>query len=188
MILPTTAPVSLYSDVWKRPTCIWIQVVWRPDQLGSDKEETFNTLSLRQNGRHFADSIFKCIFLNENMKILIKMSLKFISMGPINNIPALVQTMARCRKGDKPLSETMLNVVLVCWRIHTSLGLNEAPSHYMNQCGLITGKVQCLHLRIISWEIPQPLVRKFSLKITHRKCLQNLSGTNLMLCPDLSKG
>ena len=28
---------------------------------------TFNTLRPRQNGRHFADYILKCIFLNENV-------------------------------------------------------------------------------------------------------------------------
>ena len=65
------------------------------------------TLRPRQNGRHFAD-IFKCIFLNENVWILIKISLKFVPQGPINNIPALVQIMAWCRPGDKPLSEPML--------------------------------------------------------------------------------
>ena len=27
----------------------------------------FNTLSLRQNGRHFPEDIFKCIFMNENV-------------------------------------------------------------------------------------------------------------------------
>ena len=32
-------------------------------------------------------------------------SLKFVPKGPINNIPALVQIMAWCRPGDKPLSE-----------------------------------------------------------------------------------
>ena len=63
---------------------------------------------LRQNGRHFADDIFKCIFLNENVLISIKISLKFIPKGPINNIPALVQIMAWRRPGDKPLSEPMM--------------------------------------------------------------------------------
>ena len=37
----------------------------------------------------FADDIFKLIFLNKNCCILIKISLKFVSKGPINNIPAL---------------------------------------------------------------------------------------------------
>ena len=49
-----------------------------------------NTLRPRQNGRHFADDIFKCIFLIENVWIPIKISLKFVPRGPINNIPALV--------------------------------------------------------------------------------------------------
>ena len=49
-----------------------------------------NTLRPKQNGRHFADDIFKCIFLNENVRISIKISLKFVPQGPINNIPALV--------------------------------------------------------------------------------------------------
>ena len=52
-----------------------------------------NTLRPRQNGHHFADDIFKCIFLNENVWILIKISLKFVPKGPINNIPSLVQIM-----------------------------------------------------------------------------------------------
>ena len=49
-----------------------------------------NTLRPRQNGLHFADDIFKRIFLNENIWIPIKISLKFVSKGSINNIPALV--------------------------------------------------------------------------------------------------
>ena len=67
-----------------------------------------NTLRPWQHGRHFADDIFKCIFLNENVWIPIKISLKFVSKGPIHNIPALVQIMAWRRPGDKPLSEPMM--------------------------------------------------------------------------------
>ena len=69
---------------------------------------TLNTLRPRQNGRHFPDDIFKCVFLNENLYILIKISPKFVPKGPINNIPALVQMMAWRRPGDKPLSEPMM--------------------------------------------------------------------------------
>ena len=67
-----------------------------------------NTLRSRQNGRHFADDTFKLIFVNENVRILIKISLKFVPYGPINNIPELVQIMAWRRPGDKPLSEPMM--------------------------------------------------------------------------------
>ena len=54
----------------------------------------FNTLRPRQNRRRFADDTFKRIFLNENVRISIKISLKFVPKGPINNNPALVQIMA----------------------------------------------------------------------------------------------
>ena len=65
-----------------------------------------NTLRPRQNGRHFADDTFKRFFLN--VWILIKIPLKFVPKGPINNIPALVKIMAWRRPGDKPLSEPMM--------------------------------------------------------------------------------
>ena len=67
-----------------------------------------NTLRPRQNGRHFADDIFKCVFLNENVWIPIKITLKFVPQGPINNTLALVQIMAWRRPGDKPLSGPMM--------------------------------------------------------------------------------
>ena len=38
----------------------------------------------------FQMTFFKCIFLNENVLIAIKISLKFVPKGQINNIPALV--------------------------------------------------------------------------------------------------
>ena len=67
-----------------------------------------NTLRPRQNGRHFADDTFKRIFMNENARISINISLKFVPKGLINNIPTLVQIMAWRRPGDKPLSEPMM--------------------------------------------------------------------------------
>ena len=82
----------------------------------------FNTLRPGQNGRHFADDIFKCTFLNENVWIPIKISLKFVPEGPINIIPALVQIMTWRRPGVKPLSESlMVRLPTHIW----SLGLNE---------------------------------------------------------------
>ena len=60
------------------------------------------TQRVGQNGRHFADNIFKCIFLNEDVGISIKISLKFVPKDLINNIPALVQIMAWRRTAMKP--------------------------------------------------------------------------------------
>ena len=73
---------------------------------------SLNTLRPRQNGHHFRDDIFKCIFLNENAWISIKISLKFVPKVQINIIPALVQIMAWRRPGDKPLSEPMMDNLL----------------------------------------------------------------------------
>ena len=62
----------------------------------------------RGNSRYFADDILKCVIWNENVWIWVKISLKFVPLGPINNIPALVQIMAWRRPGDKRLSEPMM--------------------------------------------------------------------------------
>ena len=87
-----------------------------------------NTLRPGRNEQHFTDNIFKRIFFNENVWISIKISLKFVPKGPINNIPALVQIMAWRRSGDKPLSEAMMVSLTthICitrpqWVKHTNL-------------------------------------------------------------------
>ena len=82
-------------------------VVWKMSAILS-RPQCVNTLRPRQIGRHLADNIFKCIFLNEDGWIPIKISLKFVPKGRINNTPALIQIMAWCRPGDKPLSEPMM--------------------------------------------------------------------------------
>ena len=50
-----------------------------------------NSLRPRYNGWNFQDNIFKRIFLNENIWIVTKISLKFVAKDLINNIAALVQ-------------------------------------------------------------------------------------------------
>ena len=74
----------------------------------TEHAEPINTLRPRQNGHHFPDDISKGIFLNENVWISIKITLKYVLKGPINNIPALDQIVAWRRPGDKPLSEPMV--------------------------------------------------------------------------------
>ena len=81
-------------------------------------ETAFNTLRLRQNGQHLPKDIYKCIFLNENVRISsiflnenvrisIDISLKFAPKCLINKILALVLIMAWHRLGNKQLSEPM---------------------------------------------------------------------------------
>ena len=52
-----------------------------------------------QNGRHFADDIFKCFFMNEKFEVC---------SGSNDNTSALVQVRAWRRTGDKLLPEPML--------------------------------------------------------------------------------
>ena len=85
--------------------CIWKYHLWNGVH--------FVSTWLTRWGRDKMDALsqtpfFKCIFVNENVWIPIKISLKFVSKGPINNIPPLVQIMAWRRPGDKPLSEPMM--------------------------------------------------------------------------------
>ena len=83
--------ICLLLPVFIRPPLItwYTRCFWLANMFG------FNTLSLRQNGRHFVD-IFKHIFLNENVWIFIKVLTKTL---------ALVRTMAWRRKDHRPLSE-----------------------------------------------------------------------------------
>ena len=71
-----------------------------------------------QNGRHFTDDIFRCVFVTEKFCILIKISLKFVPRGPNDNNPALVKIMAWRGIGDKPLSEPMLNQFIDAYMWH----------------------------------------------------------------------
>ena len=89
------------SAIFSQPQCVKIPATTPRGQL-------VNTLKPRQNGRRFADNTFKRIFLNEYVKSLIEISLKFVPKGLININPALVQIMAWRRSGDKPLSEPMM--------------------------------------------------------------------------------
>ena len=92
-------------------------MTWRRDEqrhpfYWPGRPGIFRSFRPRQNGRQFPDDIFKCIFFNENMKLSIKISLKFVPKGPISNIPALVKIMALRRSGDKPLLELMMVILL----------------------------------------------------------------------------
>ena len=63
-----------------------------------------------QNGPSLADVIFKCIFLNEKFCSLICILLQFVSNGPMDNKPALVQVMVWRRTGERLLPEPLLTL------------------------------------------------------------------------------
>ena len=64
--------------------------------------------TIERHGLVFLVLTQECISLNENFWILNKISLKYVPSGPIGNMAALVQIMARQRKVDKPLSESTM--------------------------------------------------------------------------------
>ena len=84
------------------------------------RRRTFNSSLPGQNGRHFADDIFKCIFLNEKLCILTRTSPKFVPEGPVDNTSASVHVMAWRRTGDKPLHEPMLTQFTDAYMRHSS--------------------------------------------------------------------
>ena len=101
-----------YGSVWEVNSALFIITYKHTDasytQNSKGQVNICNTMRPIQNCGHFADGIFKCIFLNENAWI----SLKFVPNVRINNIPALVQIMAWCWPGEKPLSGPLMDSLL----------------------------------------------------------------------------
>ena len=81
-------------------------------------DEVFNSSLHEQNGCHFPDDIFRCIFANEKLCISIQISLKFIPKGTIDNKSALVQVMAWHPTGDNALPEPMLTQFIDTYMWH----------------------------------------------------------------------
>ena len=80
-------------------------------------------------GRSKTDTIsqttFWSAFFNENVWILLRISLKFVSNVRINIIPALDQMMVWCRPRDKPLSEPMMVSLLTHICVNRPQWVNE---------------------------------------------------------------
>ena len=167
-VLISILKILISKEMWKKllvqtqSCCPWMEGL----------ASVFNKLRLGQNVHHFPDNIFKCIFLNENIWISIKISLKFVLKSPNDDIPALVQIMARHRPGDKPLSEPMMvsllthilnephtfrfnslwpsDAILTAFKILALVQVMACcltvSSHYLDQCWLI--------IIYILWHLP----------------------------------
>ena len=66
----------------------------------------------------------------------IKISLKFVPMAPFNNTPALIQIMAWCRLGDKPLSEPTMVCLMthICVTRPQLVNADAAGDRYTHEC------------------------------------------------------
>ena len=84
----------------------------------TDTMKLVNTLRLKQDGHPFPDDNFKCIFLNENIWILIKISLMLLPVVKLtNSSTGLDNGLAT----NHYLNQWWLGN----WHIYTSLGPNE---------------------------------------------------------------
>ena len=72
------------------------------------RHKPIKTQKHKQSGHSFANNIFKFIIFDENYSIFALILLSFATKGSIYNKSALVQVLAWCRTGAKPLPEPML--------------------------------------------------------------------------------
>ena len=86
--------------------------------MGLFKPQWVNSSPCGQNGRHFADDTFKHIFMNENLCIFIRITLKFVPKGLIDNKSVLVQVMACRLLGAKPLPKPMTTQFIDAYMLH----------------------------------------------------------------------
>ena len=77
-------------------------------------------------------------FLNENVRISIKISLKLVPEGLINNISALVLIMAWRRPGEKPLSEPMMVRSLTHICVTRPPWVKSKREMWHSPCGLLS--------------------------------------------------
>ena len=80
-----------------------------------------------QNGRHYPDGIFKCIFLCENVWTSIIISLMFVPRRPNEQFSIIVSDNDLASIKQQAIIWT--NDGLFYWGIYASLGLNELTPH-----------------------------------------------------------
>ena len=123
-----------------------------------------NTLRPRQNWSNFADHIFKYIFWNENLRILLKISLEFVPKFRVNNSSALVQIMAWHRLSVKPLSSSAL-VQIMAWR---RLSVKPLPEPMMGclLTHICVTRSQCVNSDLCIKEISEQLHPSIRIRYT----------------------
>ena len=103
--------IDIHTFSFKKIHLKMLSAKWRPFCLG------FNVLThLDKMAAILADD--KCINLNENYRIPIRISLKFIPRSPIDNKSASVEVVAWRWTGDKPLPEAMLTQFIDAYMRH----------------------------------------------------------------------
>ena len=118
----------LYTTSWSQGASVIMESPPTPDVL--------THWPLHKMAAILADGIFKCIFLNEDDKIFIQISLKLVPRSPIDIKPAPVQVMAWRRTDDKPIPEPMLTQFTDAYMRHSG-ELNTIWEQQMGQLIII---------------------------------------------------
>ena len=115
-------------------------------------------------------------FINENVWFPIKISLKFVPWGLINNIPALVQIMAWRRPGDKPLSEPMM----VRLSTHICVARPQWVENYLFKISFELLNIRALRLSISSVSKMQNFENMAICQVKIRTCWNSVPRMNCL--------
>ena len=121
---PSCSSCSLWCHCNGTVLFRWQAFTWATDgqelqhHVATTDHTDLTHLPLDKMAAILANDNFKYIFLNENDRILIWISLKSVPKSPIDNKPALVQVMAWCWTGDKSLIEPMLTLFTDAYMRH----------------------------------------------------------------------
>ena len=78
---------AYWANIWSDTNWSMYDEWWNIDHFITDITYLGQHI---ENGCHFVDDIFKYIFVNENVRVLIQMALKVAFKFPISNKAALV--------------------------------------------------------------------------------------------------
>ena len=127
----STVNVSCYGEILWAPLALKLTKQVRV--LCYDWQPGINSLRPRQNGRLFADDTLKCIFLNENVRISIKISLKvFFFFFFFFFCPKIIFINFICQHHGKVLTNFFFffffNFFILHIYIYTGQGFTSAPT------------------------------------------------------------
>ena len=118
-------------------------------------------------------------FLDENVRISFKISLKFVPKVPINSISALIQIMAWCRPGAKPSSKPMIVGLLTHICVIQPQWLNRIW-HPTSNCIFIRVPYKWVKSLQIIWTSCN---RTFHVRMPDLQKKQHSSNGRRMACP-----
>ena len=74
-------PPAIGSSGWHIVFSSLSNVIWEEEEEQEEEQCNFTTLRPRQNGRHFPEDIFKCIFFNENLEFRLEIHRSLLLKG-----------------------------------------------------------------------------------------------------------